>query len=325
MHQWVADRKDSIGFGLQVFALPGDPEPTKHVLRAGAIAEEAGFDAFFIGDHPGYATEPWIHLAAVAATTQRIGLGSVVNCVYHRHPAMLARLAGDLDQISNGRAILGLGIGWNQPEFEQLGLAFPPVKQRQAALDEALHIVHGMFGPEPLTFTGDHWWTKGAHYPPSTVVNRRPPILIAGSGEHVTLRQVAQFGDACNFGAGRNTGKVTDAAAIARKLEVLRGHCDAFGRPFDSILRTHFTSWAMLSTTAAGARAKLDRYYPDGLTDEQKITRIVGTPEEVIPYYQSLADAGMQYFVVQVLDAADEETLYLLGQEVAPHIRRTAS
>ncbi len=91
MHPWVAERQQGIRFGLQVFALPEDPEPTSRVLRAGRLAEELGFDAFFIGDHPGYATEAWLHLAAIAAGTERIGLGSIVNCVYHRHPAMLAR------------------------------------------------------------------------------------------------------------------------------------------------------------------------------------------------------------------------------------------
>jgi len=321
MHAWVAARKGTIGFGLQVFALPEDSEPTKHTIRAGILAEELGLDSFFIGDHPGYATEPWIHLAAIAAQTSRIGLGSVVNCVYHRHPAMLTRLAGDLDHISNGRAILGLGIGWNVPEFKQLGLPFPSVKERQEALDEALEIVIGMFGEEPFSYAGKHWWTEGGHYQVRSVQRPYPPILIAGAGEKVTLRQVAQFADVCNFGAGANTGKVRDQSDVTRKLNALRGHCQALGRDYDSILRTHFTSWAMIAPTESEALAKRDRYYPQGLTEEQKITRIVGTPDQVIPYYQSLADAGIEYFVVQVLDATDEETFRLLATEVAPQIR----
>jgi alkanesulfonate monooxygenase SsuD/methylene tetrahydromethanopterin reductase-like flavin-dependent oxidoreductase (luciferase family) len=321
MHAWVAARKSRISFGLQVFALPDDPEPTKHVLRAGLLAEDVGFDSFFIGDHPGYATEPWIHLAAIASQTTRIGLGSVVNCVYHRHPTMLARLAGDLDHISIGRAILGLGIGWNVPEFAQLGIPFPSVRERQEALDEALEIVMGMFGDTPFTFQGRHWWTEGGHYTVKSRQNPRPPIMIAGSGEKVTLRQVAQYADACNFGAGTNTGRVRDMSDVRHKFDVLRAHCDTLGRPFNDVLRTHFTSWAMIAPTEAEAIAKRNRYYPNGLTEEQSITRIIGTPEQVIPYYQALADAGMEYFVVQVLDASDEETFRLLASEVAPRIR----
>jgi alkanesulfonate monooxygenase SsuD/methylene tetrahydromethanopterin reductase-like flavin-dependent oxidoreductase (luciferase family) len=325
MHDWVTARQGRIGFGVQVFALPTDPEPTKHVLRAGLLAEELGFDAFFVGDHPGYATEPWVHLAAIAAQTERIGLGSVVNCVHHRHPAMLARLAGDLDHISNGRLILGLGIGWNEPEFKQLGIPFPSVRDRQEALDEALQIIDGMFGPDPVTFHGKHWWCEGAHYQIPTVQRPRPPVLIAGSGEKVTLRQVARYADACNFGPGRNTGSVRGDEDIQHKLDVLRRHCEEIGRPYDDILRTHFTSWAMVAPTEAEALAKRDRYYPEGLTEEQQITRIVGTPEQVAAYYQSIADAGMQYFVIQVLDATDEETLCLLATEVMPNVHLPAT
>ena len=324
MHDWVAERKGRIGFGLQVFALPDDPEPTKHTLRAGLLAEELGIDAFFIGDHPGYATEPWVHLAAIAAQTTRIGLGSIVNCIYHRQPALLARLAGDLDQISNGRAILGVGIGWNEPEFKQLGIRFPSVKERQEALDEALQIITGMFGPTPVTFQGKHWTVECAHYQIPTVQRPRPPIVIAGSGEKVTLRQVAQYADACNFGAGSNVGNVRGFDDVQLKFDVLQRHCDELGRDYNGILRTHFTSWAMVASTEAGAIAKRDGYYPNGMTEEQTATRIIGTPEQVIPYYQSLADAGMEYFVVQVLDAADEETFRLLAKEVMPNIRPLA-
>jgi alkanesulfonate monooxygenase SsuD/methylene tetrahydromethanopterin reductase-like flavin-dependent oxidoreductase (luciferase family) len=291
------------------------------VIRAGLLAEELGIDAFFIGDHPGYATEPWIHLAAIAAQTSRIGLGSVVNCVHHRSPALLGRLAGDLDHISGGRAILGIGIGWNEPEFRQLGLRFPSIKERQEALDEALEIITGMFGEQPFTFHGRHFSAEAARYFPPTPQRPRPPILIAGAGEKVTLRQVAQYADACNFGAGTNVGKVRSHDGLARKFEVLRGHCDALGRNYDDILRTHFTSWAMVAETESAAIAKRDRYYPNGLTEEQQITRIVGSPEQVRSYYQAVADAGMEYFVVQVLDAADEETFRLLATEVFPKIR----
>jgi alkanesulfonate monooxygenase SsuD/methylene tetrahydromethanopterin reductase-like flavin-dependent oxidoreductase (luciferase family) len=321
MHDWVAARKGKIGFGLQVFALPDDVAPTPHVIRAGLLAEELGIDAFFIGDHPGYATEPWVHLAAIAAQTRRIGLGSIVNCLFHRQPALLARLAGDLDHISNGRAILGLGIGWNEVEFKQLGIPFLPVKQRQEALDEAMEIILGMFGPEPVTLQGTYWNVEAAHYQARSVQQPCPPIVIAGSGERVTLRQVARFADVCNFGAGSNVGKVREQSEVARKLDILRRHCLEFGRPYDDILRSHFTSWAMVSETEAGATAKRDRYYPNGMTEEQQITRIIGTPEQVIPYYQSLADAGIEYFVVQVLDATDEETFRLLASEVMPNIQ----
>ena len=301
--------------------LTDDPTPSASVIRAGQLAESLGFDDFFIGDHPAYQSEPWLHLAAIAMTTNRIGLGSVVNCVYHRHPVMLARLAADLDQISGGRVVLGIGIGWNEAEFAQLGMALPSVPQRQEALDEAIQIIRGVSGPEPFTFHGKHWSTEGARIVPGPVQHPSIPLLIAGSGEQTTLRQVAQYADICNFGSGRNVGKVRNAADIAHKFAVLRRHCEEVGRPYDQILRSHFTTWLMLAETDVAAQAKLNHYYPNGLTDEQKITRIVGTPERVIPYFQELVEAGMEYFVVQIMDATDEETFRLLATDVMPAIR----
>ena len=251
--QWVESRRERVAFAVQTVAWGDDPQPGASFIRAGQLAEELGFDAILIGDHPGYATEAWLHLTAVAMTTKRIGLGSVVNCVYHRHPVMLARLAADLDHISGGRVILGLGIGWNEAEFRQLGMAFPAVSERQEALDEAIQIVRGVWGPEPFTFHGRHWWTEGGHVVPPPLQRPSIPLLIAGGGEKVTLRQVARYADACNFGAGRNVGKARDVDDLRRKLAVLRGYCEEIGRPYDDILRTHFTTWLILAETETAA------------------------------------------------------------------------
>ncbi|HEY8447007.1 MAG TPA: LLM class flavin-dependent oxidoreductase [Thermomicrobiales bacterium] len=322
---WRQRLQGRVGFSLQAFPYADDPEPSRSVILAGQLAEEVGLDAFFIGDHPGQAPDPWLHLAAIAMTTERIRLGSVVNCVAHRHPVMHARLAADLDHISGGRVVLGLGIGWNVEEFAQLGLSFPSIRERQELLDEALQIIRGVWGPEPFTFYGKHVWTEGGRITPPPVQQPRPPIMVAGSGRRVTLRQVAQYADACNFGPGRNTGRVRSQDAVRETLDTLRQHCEAVGRPYEEIFRTHFTSWLLLAETETAAEAKLRRYYPDGLTEELKATRVYGTPESVRPYYQALADAGIEYFVVQIQDARDHETIRLVAEELAPSIRPSAS
>jgi len=321
LNSWVERRREQIGFGVQTFAWTDDPHPSASVINAGQLAESLGFDDFFVGDHPAYQSEPWLHLTAIAMTTRRIGLGSVVNCVYHRHPVMLARLAADLDNISGGRVVLGLGIGWNEAEFAQRGIAFPSVPTRQRALTEAIEIICGVWGPEPFTFYGEQWWTIGGQVAPPPIQIPSIPLLVAGAGERTTLRQVALFADACNFGSGRNVGNVREASDITRKLDILRHHCAEVNRPYESILRTHFTTWLMLAETDLVAQAKLDRYYPNGLNDDQRRTRIVGTPKRVLPYFQSLVDAGIEYFVVQIMDARDEETFRLLATEVMPRVR----
>lgn len=317
-HPWVIERRDDVRFGVQVFPLSNDPNPSATAIAAGLVAEEAGLDAFFIGDHPGYHIDPWLHLAAVAVQTERVSLGSVVNCVMHRHPAMLGRLAADLDRISGGRCVLGLGIGWNKPEFAQLGIAFEPVPARQRALDEAIRILDGMFDDEPVDLDGEAWTTTGAHVG-KALARRRPPLLVAGAGDK-TLRQVARAADVSNFGSSTNTGNVREGAAPER-LAFLDRACAEVGRDPADILRSHFTSWLMLGETREAAVAKRDRYYPDGLTEEQRRTRIVGTPEDATAYFRGLVSQGFQYLVVQVQDAGDVETIRLLGTEVAPSLR----
>lgn len=319
-HPWVIERRDDVRFGVQVFPLPDDSNPSATVIAAGLVADEVGLDGFFIGDHPGYHIEPWVHLAAVAVQTRRVTLGSVVNCVMHRHPAMLGRLAADLDRISGGRCLLGLGIGWNKPEFAQLGIPFEPVPTRQRALEEAIRILDGMFGHKPFVLAGETWSTTGAAAG-KAVRARRPPLLIAGAGDR-TLRQVALYADVSNFGSSTNTGNVSEVA-VPERLAFLDRACEEIGRDPADILRSHFTSWLMLAGSRDLALAKRERYYPDGLSEEQSRTRIAGTPAEVVDYYRGLVAQGFRYLVVQIQDASDLETIRLLGAEVAPHVGRS--
>lgn len=320
VHPWVRERRERITFGLQVFARADDAAPGRSVVQAGLLAEQLGLDAFYLGDHPAHATDVWLHLAAVAVQTERVVLGSVVNCVLYRHPVILARLAADLDHLAGGRTMLGLGVGWDAPEFAELGLPFPPVPERQAALEEALAIVEGVWGAEPFSYAGHHYQIANTRITPAPLQQPRPPLLIAGAGERVTLRQVARYADACNFGPSPQIGGVQTPEDVRHKFAVLRQHCDALGRPYDDILRTHFTPHLILAETEDAAWAKANRHYPQGLTDLQHRTRVIGTPEKAVTHYQSLADAGVQHFVIQSLDAADHETFRLLAEGVAPHI-----
>jgi alkanesulfonate monooxygenase SsuD/methylene tetrahydromethanopterin reductase-like flavin-dependent oxidoreductase (luciferase family) len=324
MHPWVEKYQSRIGVAVQGGATLTDPDPTGVVMRAGLLAEEIGLDGFFTADHPGNSPEAFIHLAALSRETRNIELGSIVFCIYHRHPVMFARQIADLDQISHGRAVIGLGIGWNGPEFARLGMKLPPVPERQCAMEEYVQIVNGVYGEEPFSFAGETFSTTEAFIYPRPVQQPRPPLIIAGGGQKVTLRQVAKYADACNFGASSNTGAARGAEGAAQRYEVLKRHCNKIGRAYDEILRTHFTSWFFIAETEREVQAKKAKYFPDGLTEEQEHTRIFGTPDQIVAYCAELVDAGVQYFVMQTQDASDTESIELLGREVAPRVRTLA-
>ena len=326
-HPWVIERRGTIRFALQAVAATDDPGPGAAEIAAGQLAEELGYDAFFLGDHPAWAPDCWLHLAALAVKTERIGLGPLVSCVLYRPPVVTARLAADLDRISCGRLILGLGIGWDASElgwganeFDRLGLAYPAVKERQEALDEAVEIVRGVWGPQPISFRGRHYSVSDVQVSPAPLQPHGPPVVIAGAGTR-TLRQVARFADACNFGPVV-TGGVDTPEEVRERFAVLRRHCDDAGRSFDDILRSHFTIWLMLAEDDRSVRRKVDRYFPGGVDETWRRALFAGTPERAVAYFREFADAGMQYFVAQVLDARDEETFRLLAQEVAPRVQQ---
>ena len=323
-HPWVRQFRARVGWAVQAFARPDDLYPAQSILAAGRLADALGFDAFFIGDHPACAPEVWLHLGALAVQTSRIRLGSVVLCAGYRAPVLTARLTADLDNLSRGRAVLGIGHGWNASEFDQLGLPFPPVPERQAALAEAIEIIQGVWGPEPFTYRGRFHNTERERIVPPPVQRPGPPLILAGAGERTALRLVARYADACNFGPGHATGLARTPEEVQHKNEVLDRFCLEVGREPNSVLRTHFTTWLMLAPTEAAARAKLDFYYPAGVNEEQRYSRVATSPAGAVAYYQRLVAAGMQYFVIQTLDAADTETIELLAREVMPRVRPAA-
>jgi alkanesulfonate monooxygenase SsuD/methylene tetrahydromethanopterin reductase-like flavin-dependent oxidoreductase (luciferase family) len=134
-HPWVAQAATGIQFGVAC----GPWWEAHGLLDYVQALEDLGLDSFWAIDHPViFGADCWTVLAALATATRRIRLGSLVSCVYYRPPALLARMAADVDRLSRGRLVLGLGMGDSPVEFQRLGLPLPPVPQRQQALEETL-------------------------------------------------------------------------------------------------------------------------------------------------------------------------------------------
>ncbi len=154
------------------------------VARA-RLAERLGYSTFLIPDHLGDQFDTPLALALVAQATRTLRLGSFVFANDFRHPALLAKIAATLDVISGGRFELGLGAGWMQSEYEQVGIAFDTPRVRIDRMVEALQVIKGLFSGDPVTFAGTHYQITGMRGHPSPLQRPRPPILLGGNGKRI--------------------------------------------------------------------------------------------------------------------------------------------
>jgi F420-dependent oxidoreductase-like protein len=278
-------------------------------------AEQHGFAWFSVMDHTiqiprvGAADLPvlegWAVLAGLAAVTRRIRLATLCTAVGYRNPAHLAKIAATVDQISQGRLTLGIGAGFYEEEYRQYGWEFPPEPAtRIRQMEEAVELILRMWTEPRTTFHGRYFRVENAILEPKPVQKPRPPVMIAGSGERMTLRAVARLGDACNFVAG-------DVAGMRHKLSVLRGHCDAVGRDYDAIEKTHVQRWVLVRTSADLA-ARRERLVTEGPFDG-----FIGTVAEAIDLIGQYQDAGVD-LLIHSDRQEDAETRELLVSDVMP-------
>jgi alkanesulfonate monooxygenase SsuD/methylene tetrahydromethanopterin reductase-like flavin-dependent oxidoreductase (luciferase family) len=340
VHPWVAEGARRVRFG--VFSGPTADWPA---LRAWAqAAERLGFDSLWLSDHPMLQpVDCWTALAALAVHTERLRLGPLVSCVYYRPPALLARMAADVDRLSSGRLVLGLGAGDIAAEFAQLGVTAPPFATRAAAVAETVTLVRGLWGETPVTLEGTYVRAAAARLATRPVQRPHVPLLIAGGGERVTLRQVAAHADMCNFGPSDGTGRAWGLAEVRRKLAAVERHCADLGRPAAAVLRSHLGA-VVLGETEAAVEAKLAAQpgraalveaergagRPRRLTAHQRLpsgeevarVTVAGTPPQLLAHYRDLVAAGMRYFIARC--GQDEETLRLLAEAVLPGLNEPA-
>lgn len=228
------------------------------LTEAARAAEAAGFDAISVPDHVhqnqvggGPASpmfEAYTVLGALATVTSSARLFSLVSPVTLRSPGLLAKAVSTLDVLSGGRAVLGVGAGWDAAESEAYGIEFPSLGERFDRLDEELAICQALLRDPPATVTGKFYAVREAHNSPRPV-RGSVPVLVAGGGERRTLDLVARYADACNVFAG-------EPDAVRHKFDVLDRHCERAGRDPAEITRTVFAfDTSDLGALAASARA----------------------------------------------------------------------
>jgi F420-dependent oxidoreductase-like protein len=256
--------------------------------------------------------EGWSTISALAAVTQKLKLGTLVTGNIYRNPALLAKMGATLDVISNGRLFMGVGAGWFETEAKAYDIPFYTIPERLKRLEEALQIINGMWTTDQFSFHGKYYEIKDALCFPKPIQKPHPPILIGGSGENVTLKLVAKYGNACNLTDGPQT--------IKHKLEKLKEHCKAVGRNYDDILKTRL-GHLIIGEDAKEVSLMLQRDRKPGVTDEEYDQRVIyGTPKQIVDKIQEFINSGIQYMIFNLDYENEERVLKLFAERVIPNL-----
>ncbi len=299
------------GWTMELVSIQDPVEAYETLTRVARTADEVGFESVWLVDHfhtiPQLSQEVtfecWTTTAAVARDTKRIRVGQLVTCNGYRNPALLAKMASTVDVLSRGRLNFGIGAGWFEHEYRAYGYDYPETSDRLRRLREAVQVILAMWTQEEAVFEGKYYQVRGAINQPKGVQKPHIPLLIGGSGEKVTLKLVAQYGDACNL-----TG---DLPAIQRKLAALKQHCASVGRNYESIRRT-VTAFCCLGETDEQAQAKFPIAF---LGRPVAAGALIGSPRTVRERLTELEEAGVQEVILTFPDVLQLDTLSFFAQE----------
>ncbi|MFT3852641.1 MAG: LLM class flavin-dependent oxidoreductase [Ilumatobacteraceae bacterium] len=292
-------------------------------------ADGLGFHAAFTFDHlvplnpgqrPGIAGgvpdgpqfEGWIALAALAATTTRLQVGTLVSGVTYRHPVMLAKMAVTLDHVTGGRAILGLGAAWHEAEHHMYGIPYPGVGERMTMLDEALTVFDRLCREDAVDFAGQHVELRGAVFDPKPVRPGGIPVLVGGSGprlKRIAARHASMFN---SFSAPWEWPAVN--ADLDAKLA-------AAGRAPGDLERTAFVFCELSGSRDAEDELVAHFQRTRGGTDEEVRRRVlVGSPDDMIAVLRSYADAGVSTVILNLRPPFDVAGLERFAATVLPAV-----
>jgi F420-dependent oxidoreductase-like protein len=288
----------AVRIGLQIpdfQGAGGSAQLGQRLAEVARTADDAGFSSIAVMDHffqigvigpPDQdMLEAYTTLGYLAACTSSARLLTLVTGAVYRHPGILAKIATTLDVLSGGRAWLGIGAAWNEEEARGLGIPFPPVAERFERLEETLQICLQMWAGDETPYRGRHYQLERPLNNPPAVTRPHPPIMIGGGGERKTLRLVARYAQACNLFQGPD---------LARKLDVLRAHCEAEGRDYDDIEKTCYFRF---DVGAAGERAG-----------------------EITDQLAGLAEQGFGMAIGAVANVWDLTPLEIIGGEIIPAV-----
>ena len=266
------------------------------VLELWRHSESTGWDIACVTDHffpnteerEGAMLESWSTLSALAALVPRIRIGTIVLGNTYRHPAVLAKMAAQVDIISGGRLILGIGAGWQQNEHVGYGIPFYTMRERLDRLAEACTVMKALWTNRRSDFQGRYYQLSDAPLDPKPVQDPHPELMIGGGGERITLRIVAEHADHWNIWGGPQV--------LAHKGTILDRHCARVGRDPNSIKRS--ANMALLFTDdssqvealAQSVATRMGRHVADA-----RDTVLGGSREAIIERLHELREAGIHH------------------------------
>jgi alkanesulfonate monooxygenase SsuD/methylene tetrahydromethanopterin reductase-like flavin-dependent oxidoreductase (luciferase family) len=281
-----------IGLGLTVFE-----EDTGHTLRWNEIkalaqhAEAVGFDSLWLPDHlifdvgdqdrpPRGLPECWSTLASLAAITTRVELGTLVVCTSFRNPALLAKMADTVDEISEGRLILGLGAGYHEPEYRAFGY---PLDHLVGRFEESLKIIHGLLCDGRVDFEGQYYTARECELRPRGQNRLRPPILIGARPDRPrSLRLTAQYADYWNIFAVNQVENVVPA------LQALDAACAKAGREPTTLKRTVTVLVDLPGSESDPSKGGFSKFFASR-------TPATGTSEQLAELLRGFARTGIEH------------------------------
>jgi alkanesulfonate monooxygenase SsuD/methylene tetrahydromethanopterin reductase-like flavin-dependent oxidoreductase (luciferase family) len=287
------------------------------VLHRAQRCEELGIGSLWLYDHmygpgvPGVPSlEAWTLATALLARTDRLRVGHMVLCNQFRHPAVLAKMATTLDQISNGRLQIGMGSGSISDEHDRMGLPWGTFRERSERLGEALEILTQAFANEVVDFAGTHYTVKDMPIVPGAVQRPRPPIVVGGVGERYTLPLVARYADVWNV-------PTYALGELEHKVDVLRSICADIGRDVNEIVLSVEAVMALAPDDASlpGVREFAEKRF-GGPGFGLREGGLVGTAPQIVDRIQQWEALGFGQVVLFTHDRASDQTLELLASTV---------
>ncbi|MCW4019884.1 MAG: LLM class flavin-dependent oxidoreductase [Candidatus Bathyarchaeota archaeon] len=310
-------------FGLDLTIWPWEYGSFDEVVEIAFLAEKLGLDSLWMSDHLMYTTsdkgslDVFTALAAVAAKTRNITVGTKVICVPFRHPGLVAKMGATLDILSGGRFVLGVGAGWHRSEFEAFGF---PFEKRVSRMREAVEIVKMLWTRPVVDYEGQFYRVKGAVSLPKPLQKPHPPVWIGSKGPRM-LRITAEIGDGWIISN-------PSAEEYRHKWDLIKQHAEKLGRSSREIETACYT-YASIASSSEKAWEYADKsILPErrrvlggglALKDLRDIC-IIGDPDEWISRIEEYVAAGAEHLIVKMVPL-NRDSLRLYSEKVIPHFK----